>query len=160
MQTSTRRETNWVPALAAPLAVLGHIVSETLASGRNLLAVAGEPSHFVMLVLALAAMPLWFRAAAARRLGETMFVFVAVSLLVEGNGLGAAALLTALAISALISWLSGLAICAAIRPNSGGVPIGALPRVVAALPPAVDLVGPYYAFVSSRGNRPPPVLLG
>jgi hypothetical protein len=158
MQTSTRRKTNWVPALAAPLAVLGHIVSETLASGRNLLAVACEPSHFVMLVLALAAMPLWFRAASARRLGEAMFGFVAVSLLVEGNGLGAAALVTALAISAIISWLSGLAICAAACGTTG-VPIGAPPRVVAALPPAVDLPGPYYAFVSSRGNRPPPLLL-
>ncbi len=150
--------TNWVPALAAPIAVLSHILSETLASGRNLLAVAQEPSHFVMLVLAVAAMPLWFRAATARRLGEAMFGFVALSLLVEGNGLGAAALVAALAISAIISWLSGLAICAAVAAPAASVSLGAEPDRVATLPPAVDLPGPYYAFVSSRGNRPPPLL--
>ena len=145
--------------LAAPLAVLGHIVSETIASGHSLLSVAREPSHLAFLILALAAAPLWFRAAGSRRLGHAIFAAIAVSLLVEGNGLGAAAMVTALAISAVISWLGGIALSAPGSASDAGTAIN---RAGAAHVEPVcepERREPYYAFVSSRGNRPPPLLL-
>ncbi|HUA07923.1 MAG TPA: hypothetical protein VMA98_01530 [Candidatus Acidoferrales bacterium] len=153
-----RRHASWIPALAAPLAVLGHVVSESLAGGRPLLSVAWEPSHAVILLLALAAMPLWFRAAASRRLGSALFAFIALSLLLEGNGLGVAALLVAVAVSLALAWLSGWAI---ERVSLCAVPIAC---VRCGLPPArilapcVPRYGPYFAFVPTRGNRPPPFL--
>jgi hypothetical protein len=154
-----RRHASWVPALAAPIAVLGHIVSESLASGRALFSVACEPTHTVILLLAVAATPLWFRAAASRRLGHALFAFIALSLLLEGNGLGAAAMLVALVISAFISCLSAVALERAFVAREGAIKLGDPPRVCAALPARLDLTGPYYAFIPVRGNRPPPLLL-
>jgi hypothetical protein len=154
-----RRETSWVPALAAPIAVLGHIASESLAGGRALLSVACEPSHAVILLLAVAATPLWFRAAASRRLGHALFAFIALSLLLEGNGLGAIAMLVALVISAAISCLSAVALQRAFVPQDRAVRLGELSRTRATLPARLDLAGPYYAFIPVRGNRPPPLLV-
>jgi len=154
-----RRKPAWVPMLAAPVAVLGHIVSETVASGHPFLVVAREPSHLVFLILALAAMPLWSRAAGSRRLGHAIFAAIAVSLLVEGNGLGAAAMLTALAISAVISWLTGLAFAAMLSTGETGTRIHRSGLVLVDPVCEPERSGPYYAFVPSRGNRPPPLLL-
>jgi len=140
-------------------AVLGHIVSESIASGHPLLSVAREPSHLVFLVLALAAMPLWFRAAHSRLLGHAIFAAIALSLLLEGNGLGAAAMLVALAISAVISAVSGIAIDVALTSLDAETTIEAPRARVAGGVREPERCGPYYAFVSSRGNRPPPLLL-
>jgi hypothetical protein len=154
-----RRHASWVPALAAPVAVLGHIVSESLAGGRALLSVAREPSHVVILLVAVAATPLWFRAAASRRLGHALFAFIALSLLLEGNGLGAAAMLVALMISAIISCVSAFALEHRVVAREGAIRLGDPRRACAALPARLDLAGPYYAFIPVHGNRPPPLLL-
>lgn len=146
-------------ALAAPVALLGHIVPEALVSGRPLLALLQEPVHLALLVLSLGAIPLWLRAARSRRLGLAIFGFVAVTLLAEGNGLSTGALLAALAISAIISWLGGLALEAAVDAGDYAFTLAPPTRVRAALPAPVDRSGPYFAYVAARGNRPPPLLL-
>jgi hypothetical protein len=74
-----KRGTTWVPALAAPIAVLVHILSEAMATGRGLGAVAWEPSHLALFAVALIAMPFWFRAAGTRRLAQALVAFVGVS---------------------------------------------------------------------------------
>ena len=153
-----RHRRTWVPALAAPAAVFGHIVSESLVSGQNVLAVALHPAHAIVLALALAAMPLWFRAAGTRTLGQAIWLFIALTLLLEGNGLGATAMAGAFAISALIAWLGGLAITHAIAEPERGVSVPVRVYQLANAPD-VDLSGPYYAFLPTRGNRPPPRLL-
>lgn len=136
--------------------MLGHILSETLASGRNPLAVAAEPSHLVLLILSLAAGPLWFRAAASRRLGQAVFGFIALSLLVEGNGLSASALAAAIAITALWSWLTARALeyAGAARGERaryrGQMPLGM------ALTAGATPAGPYFGYVRAYGSRPPP----
>ncbi|HTV94340.1 MAG TPA: hypothetical protein VMG98_16685 [Verrucomicrobiae bacterium] len=154
-----KRRYGWLPVLAAPITVVGHIVSEAIASGKDVLAVAWEPAHLVLLLLAVAAIPLWLRAANRRRLGSTIAVAIALSLLVEGNGLSAIALAVAVVISALFGFFGGWV----IESARFGVPdIGFKP----ALPPAlvfsagVPSTGPYFAFVATRGNRPPPTALG
>jgi hypothetical protein len=152
------RRSAWLPALAAPIALLGHLLPEALVSGRPLLALAEEPVHLALLALSLGAVPLWLRAARSRRLGLAIFGFIAITLLAEGNGLSAVALVAALAISALISWLGGLALEAAVE--TAAVPtLAALAQTVVVLPAPVELAGPYFAYVASRGNRPPPPLL-
>jgi hypothetical protein len=152
------RRSAWLPALAAPIALLGHLLPEALVSGRPLLALAEEPVHLALLGLSLGALPLWFRAARSRRLGLAIFGFIAVTLLAEGNGLSAAALLVALAISAIISCLGGLALEAAVE-TAAGPSLVALTLTAAKLPALVECAGPYFAYVPSRGNRPPPPLL-
>lgn len=154
-----KRRSAWLPALAAPVALLGHLVPEALISGRPLLALAREPAHLTLLVLSIAAIPLWLRAARARRLGLAIFGFVAVTLLTEGNGLSAIALLTTVALSAIVSWLGGLAIEAAACESDPGFRLATPARIRAALPAPVDRCGPYFAYVAARGNRPPPLLL-
>jgi hypothetical protein len=154
-----RRETRWLATLAAPIVVLGHILSEALASGRGIGEVALEPSHGLLLVLSFAAAPLWFRAVGARRLGVAIGGCIALSLLLEGNGLGAAAMVTALAISAVIGWLGGLALGAVCVPSERRIAIAPLFRHRPHRAAEPDSPGPYYAFVTTRGNRPPPLLL-
>jgi hypothetical protein len=149
-----RRRGTWVPTLAAPIVVLVHIASEALATGHSLLSVAWEPAHLVLLGIAAAASPLWFCAAGRRRLAHAMAGFIAISLLVEGNQLGAGALLCALLISLLVGALAGFAIqrAADIAPvryrRSEQFFRIAMRRAVRS--------GPYYAFVPSHGSRPPP----
>ena len=154
-----KRRYAWLPALAAPITVLGHVLSEALASGRNLLTVAREPAHILLLIVALLALPVWLRAARSRQLGLAMFGFIAVTLLAEGNGLSAAALLAALAISAIISWLGGLALGVVADADDFELTFATPTRIRAALPAPVDHYGPYFAYVAVRGNRPPPLLL-
>lgn len=149
----------WVPALAAPIAVLGHILSETLVSGRSMPAVAREPSHAVLLLLSIAAFPLWFRAAASRRLGHAIFGFVALSLLVEGNGLSATALVAAIAITALWSWLSAAAIERVTRASRIEPSFRTGRQLRCALTSGQTPAGPYYAYVAAHGSRPPPDFL-
>jgi len=149
----------WLPALAAPVTVLGHVVSEALASGRSLVTVAWEPAHLVLLIVAVLAFPLWLRAANARRLGYVVAAVVAISLLVEGNGLSVVALAFAVALSVLLGLLGGWAIeCASFA----ALPHVRVARTTLAKPipaPAVPRFGPYFAFMPTRGNRPPPLLL-
>jgi len=154
------RRYGWLPVLAAPTTVIGHIVSEAIASGRDVFAVAWEPQHLLLLVLALLAFPIWSRAANRRRLGYTIAAVVALSLLLEGNGLSAAALGVAVAISTILGFFGGWAI------ESADLCAVARVRYVEASPPILTLpsgtppAGPYFAFVATRGNRPPPVPLG
>lgn len=150
-----RRKGTWVPALAAPIAVLVHIVSEALATGHSLLAVAWEPAHLVLLAIAVAASPLWFRAAGHRRLAHAMVAFIALSILAEGNQLGAGALICALLLSLLAGALAGLAIQRAADPAS--VPQRRFERSYRIVVRSVARLGPYYAFVPAHGCRPPPL---
>jgi len=130
-----------------------------VASGQNLLTVARQPAHVVLLILAVLALPLWMRAARARLLGQSIAAVIATSLLLEGNGLSAVSLAIAVAVSLVFALVGGWAIegvafaalpeiCIPHGPDASGRPIGAPRR------------GPYFAFVATRGNRPPPVLLG
>ena len=155
-----KRRYGWLPILAAPITVIGHVVSEAIASGKDVLTVAREPAHLVLLLLVLLAFPMWLRAARRRRLGYTMAAVVALSLLVEGNGLSAAALAVAIAISLVIAWLGGWAIerasLAMVLVVRGRFHAPLAPTVG----PRVPRHGPYFAFVATRGNRPPPALLG
>lgn len=150
-----RRRGTWVPALAAPAVVLVHIVSEALATGKGLLALAWEPSHLVLLAIAAIASPLWFRAAGHRRLAHAMAGFVALSVLAEGNQLGAGALVCALLLSLLAGALAGLAVQRAAEPAP--VPRLRFERFSRLLTRRAARSGPYYAFVPAHGCRPPPL---
>ncbi len=132
---------------------------EALVSGRPLLALAGEPVHLCLLALSLGAIPLWLRAARSRQLGLAIFAFIAVTLLAEGNGLSVAALTAALAIAAIISWLGGFALQAAVDATPSAATRTTLAQTSDKLPALVELAGPYFAYVPTRGNRPPPSLL-
>jgi hypothetical protein len=150
-----RRRGSWVPSLAAPIVVFVHILSEALATGRGLLLVAWEPAHLVLLGVAAVALPLWFCAAGRRRLAPAMVGFIAVSLLIEGNQLGAGALLCALLVSLLVGALAGLAIQRAAQV----APVRSL-RLEQSFRIAFHGTirsGPYYAFVPAHGSRPPPL---
>jgi len=67
-------------------------------------------------------------------------------------------MVSALAISALIGWLSGLAFAVAVVGPTRSLVFAAARPLLAVLP-ALDLSGPYYAFLPMRGNRPPPHVL-
>jgi hypothetical protein len=150
-----RRGSTWVPALAAPIAVLVHIVSEALATGRGLVAVTWEPSHLALLVVALAAMPFWFRAAGARRLAQAMVAFVGLSLLADGGQIGLGALFAALFVSACFAWVAGFAIQRAADPprSQPAWSLRPTPVTVRGVVPS----GPYFAYVTVHGCRPPPL---
>lgn len=155
--TAMKRRLAFAPALAAPVPVLGHILSEALASGHGVWAVAHEPSHLYELILSLLALPLWRRAAAARRLSASIFAFTAITLVFEGNGLSIPMLITALVLAAAMTLVADSAVKAAL----GAIACGArvlrnADRVAAVLPTTGHLSGPYYAFVAAHGNRPPP----
>jgi hypothetical protein len=149
------RRGSWIPALAAPIAVLVHVVSEALATGHDLLLVAWQPSHLLLLVTALAAMPLWFRVAGTRRLAQAMVAFVGLSLLADGGQIGAGALVCALSLSAFFAWIAGFAIQEAAEPLPPR-PAWSQRALAVATRGAVP-TGPYYAFVAVRGCRPPPL---
>jgi hypothetical protein len=144
-------------SLAAPAPVLGHILSEAIASGHGIVAVAYEPSHLYQLIASLIAVPLWRRAAAARRLSLCIFAFTAVTLLFEGNGLSISMLIVALALAALMIWAGDSAVKAALSTIDGAARIPAgMPRATLLASTGVHVTGPYYAYVAARGNRPPP----
>ena len=155
-KTMKRRLAN-AAALAAPAPVLGHILSEAIASGHGILAVAYEPSHLYQLAASLIAVPLWRRAAAARRLSVCIFAFTAVTLLFEGNGLSLSMLAVALALAALMTWVCDSAVKAALCTIDAATPMfGGMPRARALASTGVTMTGPYYAYVAAHGNRPPP----
>lgn len=149
----------WFPALAAPAAVIAHIVCEALAGRAGVFAVAAEPSHRCLLALAFLLLPLWFAAVRVRALALALFGFVASSLLFEGNGLGAGAMLAALLYAVVASWLAARAIDA-LSGAAPRRPVTRAPRDGRArcFAPGRTLDGPYFAFVSAHGNRPPPFL--
>jgi hypothetical protein len=149
-----KRGTTWVPALAAPIAVLVHILSEAMATGRGLGAVAKEPSHLALFAVALIAMPFWFRAAGTRRLAQALVAFVGVSLLADGGQIGLGAMVLALSVSALFAWIAGFAIQRAVEPLPSQPAWGH--RALVAVADYAVPTGPYYAFVPAHGCRPPP----
>lgn len=148
-----------LPALAAPIPILSHVVSQAIVSGHGLLAVAQEPSHLYELGLSLLVIPLWGAAARARRLNAAIVAFTALTLLCEGNDLSATMLVAAIALAAMISWVGGSAVQAAyaVAANVDRFAWSA-PRDVVVRDP-LHVAGPYYAFVSTRGNRPPPCVV-
>ena len=150
-----RRRATWVPTLAAPAVVFVHILSEALATNKGLLAVAWEPSHLILLTIAAIASPLWFRAAGHRRLAHAMAGFVALSVLAEGNQLGAGALVVALLLSLIAGALAGLAVQRAAEPAP--VPHRRSERLFRIVTRSAARSGPYYAFVPAHGCRPPPL---
>ena len=68
-------------------------------------------------------------------------------------------MLAALSISAIISWLGGLALEVVADASHVEFTIAAPARIRVALPAPVDHCAPYFAYVPTRGNRPPPLLL-
>jgi hypothetical protein len=145
----------YLPVLAAPISVFAHILSEALASGRGLMAVAQEPSHLYLFVLSLLAIPFWTRAAGARRLAPAIFAFTALSLIFDG--LDTTVLIPALLFAALVSWTGGSAVQAATLVSSPSH-TRSLPHDrlrILNLPTDTILRGPY-AYVVSHGNRAPP----
>jgi hypothetical protein len=150
----------WLPALAAPSALVAHIVSESLASGESVSRVAAEPSHLGLLALSLLLLPLWFAAARMRALGLVLFAFVAASLVFEGNGLGAGAMLAALLYATIASWLAAHAIGAFTASGDNRHPSHCYADVVRRhVAAGRTLSGPYFAYVPVFGNRPPPGFL-
>jgi predicted outer membrane lipoprotein len=143
---------------ASLLAVVGHLGAEALASGKSLQAVALEPFHLYLLVLPVVLLPLWLPAARAKCIGLLMFAFVAGTLVAEGNGLAMGTLLIALLVAAAFSWLGALALESLSEQSESGAfaPLLHPSRALVARR-AFVVSGPYFAYVSAHGNRPPPI---